>query len=87
MMISCESKIAGVMREEVSEYEANRELEGQGGGDAGRRGQNSFHLCSSTSKATSTPLWFHQHLLSEEEEEEEGETGGGDRLPHPHMNS
>lgn len=57
MMISCEVReIAGVMREEPSEYEGNSELEGQGGGDAGRTGQDSFHLSSSASKATSTPL-------------------------------
>lgn len=58
----------------------------EGGGDGGRRGQNSFHLSISTSKATPMLLWFHQHLLSEEEEEEGGRwTGGG--LLYPHIDS
>lgn len=46
-----------------SKYERNGEEE-QGGGDGGRRGQNSFHLSVLTSKARLMLLWFHQKLGS-----------------------
>ena len=69
MMISC---LRGKLSAWWGERRANMR-EREGGGDGGRRGQSSFHLSISTSKATSTLLWFHQNLLSEEEEEEEEE--------------